>query len=243
MKRIIVAALIWAGLSLPAAAAIALTHKGTNSGTTTSVTVSGLTISNGDLIVVGGAARLAASGDTITISDSAGDTFTYYEGGTGNALRSFIAYVKTTGLSGGTVTVTTSGSAPLLLGISVEDVTGFDTTTPEDSTARATGNATNATPTITSGSPTYSGDLFYSSFQLGNVTYTEDATWTNTSGTFGNTNAKGSAGYFIAPGAGTATRTGSASGSANWRGIITGFKAAGGASPTFHGLSAIGAGK
>jgi len=225
------------GLTLPASAAFSVTHKGSNSGTTTSVSVASLTISNGDLILVGGAVRLAANGDTLTVTDTAGDTFTYYEHQTGGtaSIRTFVAFAKTTGLSSGSVTVTTSGSSPLVMALSVESVTGFDTSTIEDTTARATSNATSTTPNITSGTPTYTADLFYSSFQVGNVTYTDDATWTNTANNIGNTNAKASTAYFVGSGTSTATRTGSAA-SSPWRALVIGIKAAaGGGGSTLQG--------
>lgn len=233
------------GMTLPASAAFTVTHKGSNSGTTTSVSVPSLTVSNGDLILVGGAVRLAAVGDTVTVSDTAGDTFTYYEFQTGgtSGIRTFVAFAKTTGLAAQSVTVTTSGAAPFVMALSVEDVTGFDTTTIEDTAARVSGTATNTTPTITSASPTYSGDLYYSSFQYGNVTYTDDVTWTNTANNVGNTNSKAATAYIIGSGTSTVTRTGSLSGSTPWRGIVIGIKASGSASPVFHGLSSIGAGK
>lgn len=249
MKNIVAALAVITGLlvlSAPAQAAFSVTHKGSNQvGTGTTVSVTGLTIANGDLILVGGAVRLAANADVLTVSDTAGDTFTYYEHQTGgtSSIRTFVAFAKTTGLSSGSVTLTTSGGSVLVMALSVEDVTGFDSVTTEDTTARATAALTNAVPSITSGTPTYSADLFYSSFQVGNVTYTEDATWTNTVNNLGNTNSKATTAYFVGSGTTAATRTGSTSGSGNWRGVVIGIKASGAAAPTFHGLSSIGAGK
>lgn len=246
MRALFAGLILLLGLSLPASAAFTVTHKNTatvSTGTTASVTA--LTISNGDLILVGGAVRLAANGDTLSLSDTAGDTFTLYEHQTGgtSSIRTFVGFAKTTGLSGGSVTLTSSGGSVLLMTLSVEDVTGFDTATVEDTTARATSNATSTTPNVTSGTPTYSADLFYSSFQVGNVTYTEDATWTNTAINIGNTNAKANTAYFVGSGTSTATRTGSAA-SSPWRALIIGIKASGGGGgAVFHGLSSIGAGK
>lgn len=248
-KALASVAAIFLSLALcgPAQAAFAVTHKGTNTvATGTTVSLTGLTISNGDLILVGGAVRLAANGDTLTVTDTAGDTFTYYEHQTGGtaSIRTFVAFVKTTGLSSGSVTVTSSGGSVLLMAMSVESATGFDTSTIEDTTARATSNATSTTPNVTSGSPTYSGDLFYSSFQVGNVTYTEDATWTNTAINIGNTNAKANTAYFVGSGTTAATRTGSAA-SSPWRALIIGIKASGGGGgPTLQGGTLLrGAGK
>lgn len=243
LRALFAAMLLLIGMSVPAFAAFTVTHKGTNSvGTGTTVSVTALTVSNGDLILVGGAVRLAASTDVLTLSDTAGDTFTFYEnpsGGT-NAIRSFIGFVKTTGLSGGSVTLTSSGGNVLMMALSVETVSGYDTTTIEDTTVKAQSNATSTTPNVTSGTPTYSGDLFYSSFQVGNVTYTEDATWTNTGLNLGNTNAKADTGYFIGSGTSTATRTGSTA-SSQWRSLIIGIKAAGAApSGAGQGLSLLG---
>ncbi len=234
-------------LASPAQAALALTHKGSNSvGTGTTASVTALTISNGDLIVVGGSMRLAANADTVTISDTAGDTFTYYEYPTGSttSIRTFVAFAKTTGLSGGSVTMTTSGGSVLDMGLSVEDVTGFDTTTVEDTAARNTAQATSTTPAITTGTPTYSGDLFFSSFSYGNQTYTEDAAWTNTAKDVGNTNSKFATAYYINPASATATRTGTISASTPWKALVIGIKAAGGGGPTLQGGTLLrGAGK
>lgn len=246
MNRFVKAAIIAASLcwSVAAQAAPALTHIGSNTAASGStVALTGVTIANGDLVLVGGLVRTGVAGDTTTVTDSAGDTFTLYEfpaSGVGS-IRTFVAFAKTTGLSSGSVTVTTTGTISAA-GLSVEDVSGFNTTTPEDTGVKATASATSAAPTITSGAAAQANDLLYSSFQYGNQTYTEDGTWTNTANNVGNANGKFATGYIINAGTAAVTRTGAIS-SALWRGIVIGIAPTPGAVTLKGGTLLRGAGR
>jgi len=210
---------LWTPLAF---ASPSLSHLTSNSSTATNtVTITGVTIAANHLLVIGCGYRTGLATDVPAISDSNGasDVFIVrYNTASGSGVNSVVAYVKTIGLSAGTVTMsTTTSNAANVLACSAEDVTNFNTTTPEDVAAYNIGTgATSSAPAITSGTPSQAGDLMYSPTAFENATMTEDATWTSTTNNVGNSNGHGATAYKIG-GAGTVSRTASLTASVIWR--------------------------
>ena len=184
------------------------TTVGATSGNITSVTAS-----VNDLVVVSGSiVKSAGSGVTVSLSDSAGNTYTVIKGyASGPACIGFIgwAYI-TSSLSAGTITVSISGGANWSSAeAGASKVKGAASSTTEDTSARATTNAAASTsPTITSGTPTNSGEIFFCTYaNAGSTadTFTEDSThsWTNLYAKTGTTSSTFSQSYEINSGSGT----------------------------------------
>lgn len=141
--------------------AIVVTDNGgaTNvSGTTLAKTA--VTVAAGSLIVV----RSAETGTTLgTVTDSAGNTYTaitsVHPGGGVSTGTTGLFYCKNClALSSGTVTFhkTASGNCA----IAVMSATGIDTVAPLDTAVTNTATGSSAAPSVTSGSPAVSGELF-----------------------------------------------------------------------------------
>ncbi|MGC2322347.1 MAG: galactose oxidase-like domain-containing protein [Terriglobales bacterium] len=125
---------------------IALIQKATNGNEATGANISVSFPSNNTagnfLIVTGTAARPAG---TLTISDTAGDTFTPAMGpvtDTNQDVTAYIWYVPS--CKGGSNTVTITPATAAALEIHVSEWTGLTTTSPVDQTASATGTGTAA---------------------------------------------------------------------------------------------------
>jgi hypothetical protein len=248
MKRIIALSLAWLMMaSKPSLAAFTFTHVNQGSSNASHTTVrSAVTIASGHLVLVGMEMRPAANGDNFGVTDSAGDTFTIHTCNNGTAAWAVgIAWAITSGLSAGTVTVAdgASGTATTI-GSSVNDVTGFNSSSPEDAATYACNlntTGTSSTPTVTSGSPSQSGDQFYSNIIYANgPTFTEDASWAAVS-SMGNTSAQSRDAQLLNAGSGTETRAPSFGGTnAIWGLVVLGLNPAGAVAPHASKMSLIG---
>lgn len=232
--------------------AISVTSIGTalstsTAGTTKAITL-GASVPSGSLIVVGVNERNPSNYTGVygSIADTASNTYTRITQSSAttssaSSVLHSIWYVKnSTALSSSnTITFTASVSAYINLGAIY--ATGIDTTDPLDTTACAVsaspfGSSTTTSVSVTSGSPTVSGELFVYlvSFRGGVASPTLDTTngWTNTPGAlFPNVSGTitGAMGYQINSGAGTKTNTTSWSGGQYSGSSIAGFKEATGA--------------
>ncbi len=154
-----------------------------------SATISSVTVAQNLLIVVSGEMQASANGDAILVSDSAGNSYTvHYYYRSANQGGCFIAFaIAATALSSGSITIadtSTTGTKFNAIAAAAYSVSGAATSGTEDTAAFATnsGGATTS-PTITSGTPANSGDLFWAVYGTpnNNGTYSEDTGdgWTN----------------------------------------------------------------
>lgn len=163
MKRLLAPVLALCLIASPAWAAWPTPTQVTVRETVSSGALSTPTISiaAGRVAVVLGVAR-ASTFTGLSASDQASNTWTMLPLCNG---QGFIAWSKiTNALSSQTITITPTGGVTNGMTYSVWSVAGFDTTTPEDTAARAcnsSGSAT-TTPSVTSNVPAFSGDLFFS---------------------------------------------------------------------------------
>lgn len=176
MRRVLALAL---GLCLCASPALAFTltfsNFGDNStGSVHSVASGNMTVSAGSLVFVDGdMLQMNASTDAVSVTDGAGNSYTVYQcpETAGSTNVSFVAWsVLTNALSAQPVTVadTTNAGTNIGAGGGISFLTwvisGAKATSPEDTAARACNGSTTSTvsPTVTSGTPSQSGDfLFY----------------------------------------------------------------------------------
>lgn len=202
-----------------------------------SLVYSSITVAQNSLIVITGGMRANTGADTIVVSDSAGNNYTVAQHTrAGTTTIGFIAWaVASTALSAGTITVadtstgTTNFTACAFQGFSV---TGENTGTPNDSAATASNDAAaTTTPTVTSGVPSASGELFFAVYMASvanNNTYTEDATngWTNAmlkAGSTGGTIMTASSAYQVNAGSSAVTHAPTTS-SASYTQTIVAFQ-------------------
>lgn len=247
MKRLAALTAVLLLAATPALAAWSVTHKSNNhSSSAHTVVVSGLTIAAGHIAWVAVAARPAAAGDAIGVTDSAGNTYTVKQcpvaGSTNNTAAVAVAYM-TTGLSAGSITVADGAAATATdLYADVSDITGGKTSSIDDSAVAACSVVTNnTTPTITSGSPSQTGDLVLGMTQyLTGTVLTDDATWTVVANT-ADTNQQFSAAYIVA-GAGAVTRTGSLTVSKAWVNAVLALAPPAAASGALCTIAATGGG-
>lgn len=151
-----------------------------SAGTTTVITVPAGGVPAGSLIVVT-VQEDNTTGTIGTITDTAGNTYTKITDLSPNAAnangRCAMFYVKDClALVNGnsiTYTKTTSGR---LVDLAAFYATGVDTVAPLDTAVTATSSASSSAPTVTSGTPAVSGELFVgNAFWKGNATYTQDS--------------------------------------------------------------------
>lgn len=258
MNRFLAACLAYLLAITPAFAAWSVTQKATAQNSAQHSLGSGnITISSGDLIVVLGEMRKAVAGDTINVTDAVGNTYTVIDpnkSGIGTCTSSvsspFIAWAKaTTGLTAQAITVADDVSATATaITFSVIDVTGYDTTTVEDTAARNcnTGTAT-TTPTVISGTPTYSGNLFVSVWGVGSsasgASFTAGGSWIPSAGYgTGNTNILELADWLDATGSSSTQTNNPTTNSKAYAMPITAFKASGSVAATSCTLGLMGVG-
>lgn len=212
-----------------------------------SLTSSSVSVSAGHLIVVSGTIR----GTTITgITDQAGDTFTLAtpcQRGA-NTDYSFVAWTVTAGLSSQTIS-TTQGGTSTGTAFVVWDITGQAASSPEDTAARACAfsNTAVTNPSVTSGTPSQSGDLFIASWgsptSSSGLTYATAGSWLPATNFFAGNTSIGTVGtYLDATGSGTTQTNSPTTASRNYMFFVTAFKPLAAAS-TAHSLSATGAGQ
>jgi hypothetical protein len=223
-----------------------------DSGAAHSLASNAVTIAQNSLILVTGQMTAAGNGNTILVTDSAGNSYTviqHYRTAASNA--AFLAYaIASTALSGGTVTVAdtaTGGTNFTHCGFAVNSVTGNATASVEDSAAQASNDgAATTSPTVTSGTPGTAGDLFvavYESASPNTGTYTEDGNWTNINLKIGSANLMMSAAYLIDAGTSTHTHNPTTT-NQNYSQVVTAFKLAVAASAARPGmLDLTGAGR
>lgn len=218
-----------------------------------SVTLSGVSVSAGGLIVVAIAYRAKAYTDAILVSDSAGNSYTVHKQQyqTTNPFGVAVAYaVATSALSSGSITVsdTASGSTNFTNAVfAAYSVSGGATSSPEDTSVLVStvGSGQFSSPgmNLTSGTPTQAGDLLIGLFNsTGLSAVSESAGWSTLvdrqqgSG-FSNTNI--SASYYVNSGSGAVTWNPTSTGSGAYVPILIGFKIApaGGSGVTVEALS------
>lgn len=223
---------------------------GSGSGTTSaaSQSIAGITAAAGTLVVVGGSVRVVGSSATgVSVSDSAGNSYTvHYEA---NAAASwtgfaFVAFcVLTNALSGGTITVTRIGSANIdAFCMGAASWTGGSGA--EDTAVLATANGTSNTPSVTGNAASQANDLLIAvcGYPLGSGSnYTEDTAdgWTNLFdiSTAGTVNTFGMA-YQVNSGTAGIKHAPTITGSTKWAEVTFALAPAGGGSIALAGLGA-----
>lgn len=217
-----------------------------------SVTLSGVSVSAGDLIVVCIAYRAKAYTDAILVSDSAGNSYTVHKQqySTTNVFGVAVAYaVATSALSSGGITVfdTATGSNNFTNAVfAAYSISGGATSSPEDTSVLVSTVGGEQFPSgmnLTSGTPTQAGDLLIGLFNsTGLSSFTESASWTtliDRQQGSGFTNTKISASYYVNSGSGAVTWNPTSGGSGAYVPIIIGFKiaSAGGSGVTVEAVS------
>lgn len=218
--------------------------------------ISSVTVSAGVLVIVVGAMNAHATGDTIVVSDSVNGTtgwtvHTRYRGT--NVGCTFVAFsLMPSGLSSGSITVedTATGSTNFgSLTFQAYSVTGNASSNVED-TAAFNANDSNTgttTPSIVSGTPANTGDLFVSTYMsLNSVAatgYTEDAAWSALLAPTGHGSPAqtAAAGYVVNAGSGTKTHAPTTN-SVVYAQTIIAFVVSGGAVVSHKLLSSMGVG-
>lgn len=244
MKRLLALCLAGSLLATPALATNpSLVHLANNQNSATNtITISGITIAANEWLGVACGIRAGNSGDTVSISDSASDSgfITHTAAGFGT-FKSYLAAVKTLGMSGGSVTVSfNTSSAGNVIACSVDHISN---TNGEDTAIYAqTASSSTTTPSTTTGTPTQSGDLLYGAIQYGNATMTEDASWTNIIINQGNTNGKGAVSDFPNASSSPVTHAPSFSTAVSYVQNVMGFSPSGGAAAPSCKRSLLGVG-
>lgn len=133
--------------------------------------------------------------------------------------------------SGNTITVSTTDFSAAHVAASVFYATGINISSPLDGAVTAVASGNNSTPSVTSGTPAESGELFIGFLGTrGNTTYTQDsgngwATPPNDAASAGTTaGARIDGGNQVNAGTGTLTFAPTLSGANVWATIICGFK-------------------
>lgn len=148
-----------------------------------SQTLSGITAAAGTFVVVTGAFNGGTTVTGVTVSDSAGNSWTVHseeiDGSTHNL--GFIAYsIVTNALSGGSFTITrTPSTGGNINGWAMGAVlfTGNAPSSPEDAAVFATAAGSSSSPSVTGNTATQSGDLLIAVCAVNpgaTTTYTED---------------------------------------------------------------------
>lgn len=259
MKRLLSLALIaWGALSLPASAGLTqIVGSGTGgnigsntigSGGTTIVITTNAAAAAGSLIVVGMGIRAGSTWTSCT--DSASNTYTISANKTGTGVTAGQAWsvLGSTLASGGTITCTnsnTSSKSAIALAFNNPDAA------PRDAASATPTSGSSTTPTVgptgTLSCPAVSGNCeVLTAFFIYSPTasVTEDAAFTN-AGTL-TANASNTHMAFKLVTVNTAvTYSPTNANSGAWASTLEGFigVSGGGGGTTFHGLSAMGAGK
>lgn len=195
------------------------TNLGTAAATSaTSVTITGVTVPAGAMIVV--AADESNTGGTPTVTDSASNTYlrvTYY-----GFISIYRAY-NVTALSSGSISF--NNTIAYDLNISAFSITGEQTSTqPDDLAVGSSGSST--TPFVASGVPVQSGELFTCAVSYNSITaaYTQDTGhgWATPFNEIVGNSRTLAGGSLI--GSGTNICAPTLSASASWDEIITSFK-------------------
>lgn len=216
-----------------------------------SITVTGLNASVGDIVFLTCGIRSHANGDTIIVTDSAGNTYTIItKYVTASTFGAFSAYaVVTSALVSGSITITdtsTVGNTFTNVVPSVWKVSGGATVSSEDVSVQVSIAATSGSPSLTSGTPTQAGDIFFYTIAETGAwsSYTEDASWTTLDNQSSSAPISGNrliSGYLINAGTSTKVHNPTIAGSSGFSHIIFALKIAG-STISVRQLSALGVG-
>ena len=207
------------------------------------LTSGSVTVPSGVLVIVG-IFETAGAGGTGTLADAGGNTYssiplTSIDGKSKTYL--FWAY-NVTGFTGN-ITYTKGQGGPTSL--SAMYISGSLTSSqPQDVSQTAT--LANSTPTVTSPSPSLSGELFVGIAveNTGTNTFTQASGWVSPPNAFPATGGNAIGGNLINAGSSAQTYNPSLSGTSSWSAIIVSFKVAagGGATCDKGGLLLLGVG-
>lgn len=157
--------------------AISVTSVGTNgnkTGATLAVTVGAAGVPAGSLIAVA-ITEFTTTGTQGTISDNKSNVYTFIAAGTlnnnpGGGLGA-IYYVKNSiALVNGDIITYTKHSSGVVCAMSVVYAAGIDVTSPLDIAVTTIATGFNATPSVTSGTPSVAGELFLGAVMTGGST-------------------------------------------------------------------------
>lgn len=213
--------------------AIAVTSIGTASatvGNNATITVGAGGVPAGCLIYIAGHDGASAAADS-TVADTAGNTYVKIDrqnlNNVANARNVICHYVKNAAALVNTNTIVFTPGAGGVNSASALYATGIDTTAPLDTAVTAKAGGSSTTPSVTSGTPGVSGELFVAALAWASGTLTDDATWAHPPDA--NTTqaaAMISGGDQVNAGTGTKTYAPSSSMSGIWGTIVAGFKEA-----------------
>jgi hypothetical protein len=253
MKRFVSALLLCAALVSPAQAVISVTVPASNTvqGSGTAVARTGLTFPTNSIGIIGGMIRKNGAGDTISVADSAGNTWTIATicAAAGAANPMFIAYFNYggTGLTAGSVTLSASVSMTATAFTAIY-ATGVKSASPEDGAVYSCNQTASTTsPTITTPAAGFAGDMLVNvtgkNSTSAGFSYTEDTGngWTNAGGN-GNTSIVTNAAYQVNAGSGAVTHNPTMAPSATWTQLIVGFQDAGAPTSSYGGGTTVGVG-
>jgi hypothetical protein len=202
----------------------AVTNIGTNnSAGVSTVTLAGVTVPAGSLIIV----EVIDASSTIGGSVSDGvNTYTASGGvflnnvSTNGFMRTWFA--PNASLSAGTITYTLQ--ATTAASISAIYSSNIITSSPLDSAVTATAFGSSTTPTVTSGTPASTGELFVAGIGEGGSTFTQDSGhgWTSPPNVDSNNNVAG--GKQVNAGTGTKIFAPTLGASTTWAVNVLGFK-------------------
>ena len=212
--------------------AISVTTVGSvlgSTGTTTALTVPAGGVPSGALIVAAVQDRSTVSSGG-SVADSSSNTWAAIVAldcaGTSNGFGCVYYTYNATALSSGNTITHTKVTSGEKVALSVLYATGIDTSAPLDTAVTASASGTGTPFSVTSGTPSQSGELF-----LGVLSEKSSQTWTNTSPwttpfDFIATSGNGVGGANqVNSGTGTKTFSETITGTPNWAAFIVGFKA------------------
>jgi len=206
----------------------AVTNVGTNengSGNAT-VTLTGATVPAASLIIV-----VVVENTTTAVLGTVGDTVNTYSSITpihATGVTIGIFYAPNASLSGGTITYTKNASTHVAA-VSAVYSSNIATSSPLDSAVTATATGASAAPTVTSGSPAQSGELFIGAlgWSNGTATFTQDSGngWSSPPNSVVTASAPSVAGgNQVNSGTGTKAYAPSLSTAVVWADLVVGFK-------------------
>lgn len=188
--------------------AFVVTDQGTATSSSTAASSFNISLGAGKAITVGSLVVVGASDRSTTVigtvTDSGGNTYTAiisknFNAAAANGVAGLFYSVLATGLTtAGPSTITyTMGAANKIAGMAILSATG-NSTAPLDSAVTAFATGASSTPTVTSGTPAVSGELFvgFAGRNSGVTPITEDAGngWATPLSTFANISGVGGIG-------------------------------------------------
>lgn len=210
--------------------AIVVTFVGNTAVASGNAAVAGVTIPAGSLIYVQTEDKSNSASDG-TLSDGGINTYVKIARANLNGVQAngnlVVWYVKNcNALSGATLTFTPAIAGPNYVGLIY--ATGIDTVAPLDTAVTASATGSSTAPSVTSGTPAVSGELFVGAVAATSSTYTADGAWTSENGSGNGTlGIRCNDAYQVNAGTGALTHAPTFSGSTPWADIVVGFKPAG----------------